>query len=96
LSFFLIRIELHNAKWPDDYESLHAAMEKAGFSTRVTHGGKTLHLPTAEYVINSDQTTAQLLEKAKGAAATTKRNFCAIIVKSVEFDQYNLTQKATA
>jgi len=95
-SFFLVRIELHAAKEPDDYEVLHGGMEKAGFTRRITHKGRTLHLPTAEYAINSDETAAGLLEKAKAAATTTKKEFCAIIVKSAEFEEYNLTEKATA
>lgn len=96
MSFFLVRIELHHAKWPDDYDPLHTAMRVEGFTTAVTYGGKSLHLPTAEYAINSEQTTAQILEKSKKAASTTKKSFCAVVVKATEFDQYNLTDKATA
>jgi hypothetical protein len=95
-SFFLVRIELHAAKEPDDYEVLHAAMEKTGFTRRINHKGRTLHLPTAEYAIRSDESTAGLLENAKAAATTTKKSFCAVIVKSAEFEEYNLTEKATA
>ena len=49
MSQFTVRVELHGAQWVD-YETLHAAMERQGFS-RVIKGpdGRTYQLPSAEY-----------------------------------------------
>jgi hypothetical protein len=94
MSFFVVRIELHNATGRD-YDVLHAAMQHVGFHVRITHRGVTYHLPTAEYAVNSDQSTAQVLDAAKAAATTTRKAFCAIVVKSAEFDQFNLPQNGS-
>lgn len=46
---FSVRVELHAASYVD-YEKLHASMERRGFSRMIkADGGKTYHLPTAEY-----------------------------------------------
>lgn len=95
MSFFLVRVELHKGA-SEDYDKLHSAMQKAGFHVRVTDKGKTFHLPTAEYAVNSERSTSQILEAAKQAAITTRKEFCAVIVKCAEFEQFNLTQSATA
>ena len=29
---YFARVELHDAEWPDDYEELHEALKKIGFS----------------------------------------------------------------
>jgi hypothetical protein len=37
MSDFLTRVELHDAKWPDEYISrLHSAMAREGFSRTIT------------------------------------------------------------
>ena len=46
---FTVRVELHEAKW-GDYDTLHAAMAKKGFSrVIVADDRRTFHLPWAEY-----------------------------------------------
>ena len=90
-SFFIFRVELHGGERAD-YEVLHAAMEKAGFTRRVSHRGVTYKLPEAEYAIRSDQTGEVLLERAKSAAATTKKTCRVMLNKSAEFYQYNLEE----
>lgn len=68
---FTTRVELHNAD-EDDYEKLHAAMGKEGFSkTIVSSDGITYHLPTAEYDREGNLTRDQVLESAKRAANKT-------------------------
>jgi hypothetical protein len=72
--YYPTRIELHDAKW-EDYETLHAAMGRAGFS-RLIRGsdGKTYHLPWAEYVMTGDYTAASVRDAAVRAAATTGKS----------------------
>jgi hypothetical protein len=44
MALFTTRVELHNASY-SDYETLHAAMERRGFSRRITSdSGKTYRL----------------------------------------------------
>ena len=65
---FTTRVELHQATY-EDYENLHAAMERVGFSRTIKSGdGITYHLPTAEYDKSSNFTRAQILDQAKAAA----------------------------
>jgi hypothetical protein len=72
--FYITRIELHDAKW-EHYETLHTAMERAGFS-RLIRGsdGKTYHLPWAEYAIVGNYTAASVRDAAVKAAATTGKS----------------------
>jgi len=50
MATYYARIELHKAKWPDDYEKLHASLQKLGFTNCVpSSDGKTYRLPTAFY-----------------------------------------------
>lgn len=68
---FITRIELRDASIAQ-YELLHTAMARQGFSrTVITDTGKKLHLPWAEYYMQSVKTLAQVLESAKLAVGTT-------------------------
>ena len=52
---FLVRVELHGAKHGDhSYETLHDAMEEAGFARELTINGVRKKLPTAEYRLVAD------------------------------------------
>ena len=76
---FTIRIELHEAKWPD-YDTLHAAMERQGFSRLITgDDGKTYQLPWAEYDGTANLTSLQVLGAAQTAANSTGKLRCQII-----------------
>ena len=47
---YFARVELHGAKWPDDYEELHEALEKEGFINCITPtDGDTKRLPSGFY-----------------------------------------------
>jgi len=72
---FTIRIELHEATWPD-YDRLHAAMERQGFSRQITgNDGRTYQLPWAEYDGTATLTSMQVLGAAQTAANSTgKKN----------------------
>jgi len=72
---YLTRIELHGGTY-SDYEKLHTAMQRAGFSRTIGgDDGKRYQLPTAEYVVeNSSSTLAQVQQAAKDAAGTTGKS----------------------
>jgi hypothetical protein len=90
---FTIRVELHDAKTADDYEKLHAEMAKEGFSRTIQlTGGPLYQLPTAEYNKSGD-TSTQVLELAKRAAARTGKKFSVLVTKADgNREWFNLTQ----
>jgi hypothetical protein len=66
---YVARIELHSATY-DDYETLHAAAQRRGFSRMiVSNDGKKYQLPTGTYVAANTNAT---LEQAYDAAQTRK------------------------
>jgi hypothetical protein len=76
---FLVRVELHGGTW-DDYETLHAEMAERGFSREVTGGnGRAYQLPTAEYVIRTDEGLEDVRTLAAEAAETTGRNLGSLL-----------------
>jgi hypothetical protein len=79
---FTTRVELHRA-YEDDYEVLHAAMERRGFSRQITSdAGKTYHLPTAEYNYSGSKTRDQVLDLAKAAASETNKQHAVLVTES--------------
>jgi hypothetical protein len=69
MALFITRIELNgNPTW-QDYDNLHKAMKRAGFSRLITsNDGAVYHLPSAEYSRSVDLTTAQVRDQAHIAA----------------------------
>ncbi|SRR5713101_981138 len=64
---FTVRIELHDAQWAD-YDTLHAAMERQGFSRLITaDDGRRYQLPLAEYDSTANLTSSRVLEIAQTA-----------------------------
>ena len=79
---YTIRVELHDAD-EEDYEILHGAMEEGGFTHTIeAKDGTTYKLPSAEYNFEGEIEIGEVREKAKSAAATTKRKY-AILVSQV-------------
>ncbi|MGD1072635.1 MAG: DUF2622 domain-containing protein [Bryobacteraceae bacterium] len=79
---FTTRVELHQASY-QDYERLHAVMERAGFSRYITSDKSvTYHLPTAEYDKSGSFTSAQILNQAKAAANSTGRKNGVLVTES--------------
>jgi len=78
---YLARVELHKATY-DDYETLHAAMERRGFSRFiVSNDRKKYRLPTGTYVAeNTNATLEQAYSAAQAAAADTGKSFWVIVV----------------
>jgi hypothetical protein len=71
---FTVRIELHEAQWAD-YETLHAAMQRQGFSRLITgDDGRTYDMPWAEYDGTANLSSMQVLGVARQAANSTGKN----------------------
>jgi len=88
---FTTRVELHDAD-ESDYETLHKAMERQGFSRYIKDSdGKRYHLPTAEYNFDGSATRNEVLDKAKAAANTTKREYEVVVTESNGRIWHNLT-----
>lgn len=79
---FTTRVVLHKADW-EHYEALHGFMQLAGFSRTIkSDDGITYHLPDAEYDYSGQVTKAQVLEKAKAAAARTGKTYSVLVTES--------------
>ncbi len=81
MASYLARVELHQATY-DDYETLHEAMKRRGFSRIiVSNDGKRYRLPTGTYSVeNTNATLEQAYNAAQAAAAETGKSFWSIIV----------------
>ncbi|SJZ78357.1 hypothetical protein [Sediminibacterium ginsengisoli] len=84
MALFTTRVELHNAKTSEDYDTLHKAMEKEGFWRTIQLSGETTvyHLPTAEYNYSGKVETSAVLELAKKAATKTGKTFSVLVTKA--------------
>jgi hypothetical protein len=98
---FTTRVELHSASY-SDYEALHAAMARRGFSRYITaDDGKTYQLPTAEYDKSGNFTAQQVLEAAKAGAAETGKSYAVLVTEAairtwVGLQQINVTAQMPA
>ncbi len=82
MTSYTTRVELHNAS-SADYQHLHAAMQAQGFSrTIVSDKGIRYQLPTAEYNLEGSLTRADVLARAKVAAAKVKPSFEVLVTES--------------
>jgi hypothetical protein len=78
---FTTRVELHGAD-EEDYDILHKAMKKRGFSRTIKNNkGKLFHLPTAEYDCQSDDID-EVLEDAKLAAGQTEKGSSILVTEA--------------
>jgi hypothetical protein len=79
---FTVRVELHEAQWTD-YNTLHAAMERQGFS-RLIKGddGHTYQLPWAEYDGAANLSSLQVLALAQTAANTTGKKNSVLVTEA--------------
>ncbi|HKW77095.1 MAG TPA: hypothetical protein VJN64_16300 [Terriglobales bacterium] len=83
MSMFTTRIELHDATW-DDYERLHGAMQKAGFSRLITSDDNSKwHMPWAEYDVVGTYTLDQIFTAASNAASTVGKKFALLVSQAV-------------
>lgn len=88
---FTTRVVLHDADWDDYTDVLHPAMAKQGFKRTITNSdGKTYDLPDAEYNLIGELTRQQVLDRAKAAAAMTKKKYSVLVTESNGRTWYNL------
>jgi hypothetical protein len=79
---FLVRVELHNALYATDYNVLHVAMQKSGFSRNIlANDGKRYDLPTAEYYITGNFAIQAIHSLAKAAANSTGKVSNVLVVQ---------------
>jgi hypothetical protein len=79
---FTVRIELHEAAWAD-YEALHAAIARQGFSRLITgDDGRTYHLPWAEYNGAGNLSSVQVRQIAKAAADGTGKQSAVLVTEA--------------
>lgn len=92
MSQFITRVELHKGTG-DDYEQLHAAMARAGF-TRTIRGsdGVTYHLPWAEYYVDTTSTIEQVRSAAVAAAQTTGRTAAVLVSQASQIAWQGLSR----
>ncbi len=82
MSNFTVRIELHDAQW-GDYEALHGAMERQGFSRQITSDdGGCYHMPWAEYNGTAALTSIQVLDIAQVAANSTGKGNAILVTEA--------------
>jgi hypothetical protein len=87
---FTTRVELHSATY-FDYETLHSAMRKEGFSRIITSDdGVSYHLPTAEYNLSEYVSRSEVLERAKRAARVTQKSASILVSESTGRTWHNL------
>jgi hypothetical protein len=89
---FTTRVELHDAKTWEDYNKLHIAMEKEGFTRTIRTDNESYQLPTAEYNRDAALTKEEILESAKKAASTTGHKFAVLVTESNGRLWHNLTK----
>jgi hypothetical protein len=84
MSSFISRVELHSATY-QDYETLHAAMKRQGFSrTIVSNDGSTYYLPTGTYdVASTTSSLAQALTAAETAAKETNKKYSIVVAERI-------------
>jgi hypothetical protein len=93
---FTTRVLLNGYPTGEDYERLHKAMKRQGFS-RVIKGDDGNHywLPNAEYERQANLTRAQILAVAKAAADTIGPSHEILVTESAGRTWHGL-KKATA
>lgn len=91
---YIARVELHNATY-DDYENLHASMQKNGYSRQIVGDNRqTYQLPTGTYIARNTNATLQVaINAAKGAANDTGKASAVIVAawSSALWDGLSLT-----
>lgn len=88
MSQTIVRVELHGAT-ENDYQILHVAMSRLGFSRYVTDAaGIKFLLPTAEYSAYSDLSAAAIRTSVMSAAESTGRSFWVLVSKTSETDWF--------
>ena len=89
---FTTRILLENGT-ESDYEQLHTAMERAGFSRFIkSDDGRKFRMPWAEYNFDGSASLDQVLETANLAATSTGNQFSVLVTEAVARQWLNLRE----
>jgi hypothetical protein len=91
VSKFTTRVQLDgNPTW-DDYNNLHAAMARQGFTQTIADSdGVEYELPHAEYNREGSLTRGQVLNEAKAAAGSVWSDYRVLITESDGRTWWNL------
>jgi hypothetical protein len=77
---YLARVELHNANY-QDYERLHASMQKRGFLRTIVGDNGKRQLPTGTYLVQGSGVPLEgAYSAAEAAANETGKTFWVIVV----------------
>jgi hypothetical protein len=81
---FTTRVELYGDPTWDDYENLHSAMRKEGFTQTISFEGETTiwQLPPAEYNRTSELDTYPIRDSAQRAASSVWESFGILVTKA--------------
>lgn len=83
MSKYTVRVELHDNADERDYETLHAAMSRKGFSRYIVDAdGTRYHLPHAEYNCDLEYDRNEVRDQAKGAAEKVGKRYSILVTKS--------------
>lgn len=94
MASFTVRVELDYAT-EADYQTLHAAMERLGFSRFITSDdGIVYHLPLAEYKREGNLNRNQVLRSAKSAATATGKTYAVLVTETSGRTWVGLTVKS--
>ena len=81
MTLYIARVELHAASYPN-YEFLHVQMAQRGFvRTLVGENRTTYQLPIGTYVLNSNTTLKDALDRAVEAADATLKTSAVIVAE---------------
>jgi len=90
---FTTRVELYGKATWDDYEKLHSAMAKEGFSRTIKwENDDTIYqMPHAEYNRNAEMASDEVRDSAVKAAASVWKDFAVLVtMASGGRSQHNL------
>ena len=80
---FTTRVQLNGRPTAEDYEHLHQAMKRRGFSRIIeSDNGTKFWLPHAEYNRVSSAKRSQILRDAQEAAASVSSDFQVLVTES--------------
>jgi hypothetical protein len=83
MSKYTVRVELHDYADEHDYETLHAAMSREGFSRYIVDAaGTRYHLPLAEYNCDLEYDRNEVLDQVKRAAEKVGKRYSILVTKS--------------
>jgi hypothetical protein len=77
----MVRVILHDAETPADYESLNSAMAQQGFTRELNGKKASYHLPPGEYWYTGDVSVTDVRVIAAAAAQATGADFGLIVVR---------------